>query len=128
MLITLIAAQAKKLENGRYRSFGGSRGAFGRLYAFSPKITLLALVGFSLNLPVLLQGNAPRSGNAIPRPSGVAQQKRWFVIALLTDFGPVHWGLCQSQKVNLGVFCTVTVRHGELLVQALKVVAATCNP
>ncbi|WP_411751186.1 hypothetical protein [Serratia sp. (in: enterobacteria)] len=95
---------------------------------FSPKITELAAAGFSLNLPVLLQGNAPEPGNAIPRPSGVAQQKKRFVIVLLTVWARYAVGLYQGQKVNLGVFCTVTVRHGKLLVQALKVVAATCNP
>ncbi|OIX87779.1 hypothetical protein BFS14_05460 [Serratia fonticola] len=98
------------------------------LCTFSAKITELAAAGFSQNLPVLLQGNAPEPGNAIPRPSGVAQQKRWFVIVLLTDLSPVRRGAVRAIKVNLGVFCTVTVRHGKLLVQALKIVAATCNP
>ncbi|MBC3213889.1 hypothetical protein [Serratia fonticola] len=93
VLITLIAAQAKNYKTAASDRLAALGGLFGMLYAFSPKKTQLALAGFSLNLPVLLQGNAPEPGYAIPRPSGVAQQKRWFVSVLLTDLSPARRGL-----------------------------------
>ncbi|MCL1029970.1 hypothetical protein [Serratia silvae] len=109
---------------GRFAALGG---LLDMQCAFSPKIAELAPAGFNQICRFFTQITPPNK-ECNSQASRRCATKKEFVIVLLTDLGLVRRGLYQGNKVNLGVFCTVTVRQGKLLVQVIKVVAATCNP
>ncbi|NCG50491.1 hypothetical protein [Serratia fonticola] len=75
MLITLIAAQAKKLENGGYRSFGGSRGAFWNAMNFFAEDNRAGSGRFSPECAGSSASNAPKQEMQFPGHHALRNKK-----------------------------------------------------